>query len=393
MNNCAFSKIWILIILIIFIAGGILVWQIFGPGLNNRLPNVVSDNESNLHIVWSGSRFYYDQDLYYKKLDSEEKTLINTTNLGRIRRLLDGPEIAVDSKNNVHIFVGIQKEDIIIQHLIVENGVLSFKREIRKGDETREPMACIDNNDNIYLIYSVWNAIRDERGITTDWDIRYYFERLNPKGEILTGPIEIEGLTSLEPNVEMTGSYINKIIFSNDKLYFPVGTEQNGDEMPGYRFKYVELDKSGKLLRLLDSPIEYYVDRYSAYKTIEEEPFAVLAIDSYRLCLENSCTIDSNNNVYYFYSLKKRGERKCYLQYKKFNQTGEIIKEGKITEFAKGPFYWIFDSEIFNIRSYIDKNENLHITYYINDGFNKFSSFYSKIDTDGKILTERFKIR
>lgn len=160
-----------------------------------------------------------------------------------------------------------------------------------------------------------------------------------------------------------------------------------------HRYKYAEMDKSGKILRFLDSSVEYYVDRYLAGKTIGKELLPVLATDSSRLCFNNNCTVDSNNNVYYFYSLKEKKERKCYLQYKKFDQIGEVIKEGKITEFAKGPFYWIFDPLIFDIRSYIDKNDNSNITYYINDGFNIFSAFYSKIDTEGKILIERFKIR
>ena len=389
MNNYALSKIWILIILIIFTAGGILVWQIFGSGFNNRLPNVATDNEDNLHIVWSRSKSYYEQELYYKKLDSEGRTLINTTNLGSIKRLLHGPEIVVDSKNNVHIFVGIEKEDVIIQHLIVRNGVISFEREIKKGDETREPAVGIDNDDNIYLIYSVWNATRDNRGIITDWDIRYYLEKLNRKGEILTGPVEIRRLTFPEASgAKMLPTSINKIIFSNDKLYFAIrlSTEQ------GPKFKYAEMDKNGKILRFLDSSIEYYANRYPAGKTIGKDLLAVLATGSSRLCFNDSCIVDSNNNVYYFYSFKEKGKHRCYLRYKKFDQMGKVIKEGKITEFAKDPLYWIFDPVILDIQSCIDKNDNLNITYYTNDGFNNFSIFYSRMDKEGKILIERLKV-
>ena len=141
-------------------------------GAGNESPNIAIDNEGNLHIVWvSGNESNYEQDLYYKKMDPRGKTLINTKKLGRIERLLDGPEIIADSKNNIHIFTGIEvlkesKEGMIIQHLIVESGNVAFKREIKSGDETREPAVVIDKEDNIYFIYSVWNAIKDNRGIT-----------------------------------------------------------------------------------------------------------------------------------------------------------------------------------------------------------------------------------
>ena len=366
-------------------------------GAGNESPNVAVDNDGNLHIVWvSGNESSYEQDLYYKKLDSKGKTLINTTKLGRIERLLDGPEIVVDLKNNVHIFTGIEvlkssKEGMIIQHLIVNNGNVLFKREIKSGDEAREPAVAIDSEDNACLIYSVWNAKKDERGITRDWDIRYYFEKIDSKGKILTGPVEIEDLAFPDVN-DVVIPYGRKIIAHNDKLYFAIGLIDYDSEQRT-KFKYAEIDKDGKLIRILDSPVEYFVDRYIYDKSSGKEPLPVLADDPSHLCFSDSCTVDNNNNVYYFYSLKNRESHRCYLKYRKFDQTGKILEEGKITEFVKGPFYWIFDPVIFDIRSYIDKNDNSNITYYINNGFNNFSAFYSKIDTEGRILIERLKIR
>ena len=360
------------------------------PLSNNQYPNITVDSQDNLHIVWVRGEDY-EQDLYYKKINPAGKTLIATKRLSRIERLLDGPEIVVDSQNNAHIFTGIEvkNDGMIIQHLVVQNGEVSFERKIKRGKETREPVATIDDEDNIYLVYSVWNQEQNEESaVGWKWDIRYYLEKLNFKGELVLGPVEVQGLVF--PEADRKPSYSNRIEIHNDKLYLAFFFSDYDSE-PILKMKYAELDKNGELIRLLDSPVEYYVDIYSGERLLWTQPLPVFTDESSRICLESDCVVDSNNNVYYYHG--KGDGRRSYLEYKKFDQTGQIIKEGKITEFAKGPLFWIFDPVIFNTKVHIDTNNNSHIIYYINNGYNKFSVFYSKVNANGQVLIGNKKIR
>jgi hypothetical protein len=279
----------------------------------------------------------------------------------------------------MHIFTGneivkLSHEGMIIQHLIVKNGKVVFKKEIKRGVETRDPAVGIDKDDNIYLIYSVWNPTKNDRGVTLSWDIKHYFEKLNSKGENVIEPIEIK----YAPPVGL-----NKIITDDNKLYFVTTIDSKGSEVV---YKYVEMDKNGNLLKLLDSPVKFFTDIYFGDRIIGKKQIAVLKKDSFFFCFDNSCTVDSNNNIYYFYSKKIIDSPKVYLQYKEFNKSGELIKENRITELTK------VDPVIFDIRAYIAKDENINIIYYINDGLNNFSVFYSKINAKGEVIIDKVEI-
>lgn len=346
---------------------------------SNKSPNMAIDSQGNLYIVWvSGEESNYDQYLYFKKLAPSGKTLIGTQNLGNIGRLLTGPEVVIDSQNNIHVFTGNEivksaNEGMIIQHLIVKNSKVVFKREIKRGDETRDPLVGVDKDGYLYLIYSVWNATKDNRGVTINWDIRYYFEKINSRGESLIGPIEIKYAPTF-----------HRIVIDDNNFYFVTAIDSRNREVV---YKYIEMDKNGNLVKLLDSPVKFSTDIYFGGGIIRKKSIAVLKKDSLLFCFDDSCTVDSNNNVYYFYSSKKNIESpQVYLQYKEFNKSGEPIKEDKIIEVTE------VNPHIFDIRAYTSEDGNMNIIYYINDGLNNFSVFYSKIDVKGKVIIEKLEI-
>ncbi|MBY9001967.1 MAG: hypothetical protein KGD64_13700, partial [Candidatus Heimdallarchaeota archaeon] len=71
-------------------------------------PTIITDNEKNIHAVWSDSENYEgsgtDYDIFYRKWSSSSKSwspteLVTTTSTGNS----NNPKIGVDSENNIHL--------------------------------------------------------------------------------------------------------------------------------------------------------------------------------------------------------------------------------------------------------------------------------------------------
>jgi hypothetical protein len=109
------------------------------------------------------------------------------------------------------------------------------------------------------------------------------------------------------------------------------------------------------------------------------------------LYLGDDGCVDSDNDVHIISKLEggDTNFEEARLQYTKLDKTGTKLIESKtIATHNTG-----YDNPaIFDPKVAIDNEDNIHITWYINDGANHLSVWYMKIDENGEVLIPKMQI-
>ena len=110
------------------------------------------------------------------------------------------------------------------------------------------------------------------------------------------------------------------------------------------------------------------------------------------LYLGDNGIVDLNNNIHIISSSDSCSDKSANLLYTKLNRTGtKLIENLTIATHDKKKNY-DHGPAIFDPKVAIDSEDNIHITWYINDGGNHFSIYYMKIDPNGTVLIPAMKI-
>ena len=354
LNKAFKGKVLVLLVLALFLSGCTLGRY---SERQDYKPYIVVDSLNNVHLVWESEIAKNKEYLYYKKLDSNGNTLIDSTKLIKTNRLAgqtSGPETVIDSDNNLHVFKqeGEWTPRFWIRYLKIEDGKILENKKIGIHTEARDQKVTIDKKDNIHLVWNEWQQLENR-----DWDINLYYAKLSKKGDFIVGPKEIINLNDikglhLEPN--------KIIVDDSDKVHISYADS-----------RYIMLDSNGNILK--EGNLE----------GISEESLKLT------FSFGDSGIIDSQNNLHLISSESKMSESASLIYTKK--EDGEILVNKIIHKFgAEEPYEeegirFGREPAIFEPRVALE-NGNLHVIWYMNNGKNKFEIYYTKLDLNGDVL-------
>lgn len=216
-------------------------------GAHSGSPDIAVDSEDNVHIVWYDHRSaWYNWEIYYEKLSNDGTVLIDDKRLTYNLGYCAGPELAVDSEDNLHVAFKSYDWDSKLNYIyylkmtndgtflvdpkeIVSEGKIS-PRPYGKG----YPLIVADSEDNIHM---TWH---DERDGT---DNEVYYQKFDSEGdEIMEEPLRLT-FNSGDSSIQAFLPVQSFAIDDNDRLYF--GWRDN---TPGYyQLNIAIMDPDGSL--------------------------------------------------------------------------------------------------------------------------------------------------
>jgi len=212
-------------------------------------PCLTVDRSSVLHLTWIDNRNTEIRDfheVFYKKLDSEWRTLSNETVIGRIPKVVNvdhAPAALVDKQGNTaFVFVDRSRGRLfeIYAKKIDTQGRVVFDRlrlaSSRVFSETGLPSAMLDNDDDICVVYgdvrsdTVVEELRNNWAFETvygGWRFaplylnlrwRIFFSRVDSSGRMLVQdrPVVRNPYGSSSPAISVDSSNIVHIIYLED---------------------------------------------------------------------------------------------------------------------------------------------------------------------------------
>ena len=319
----------------------------------------ISVNSNSVYISYEPDTPQDTDNLHYQKYDLngeriQSKSIISTINFkGTAQAWID---YDVGHYNNNFIVVypnpSVYPEVNIFFTMISDDSIKEYQITNDIKQQSWQPKVCLDTDGNMYVFY--WTLSKGH-GI--------FLSKVDSKGNIMINSKEIinDGEQKYYP--------IDVLIRSNTLLL-----HFSADHAEGFLIK---LDLNGT-------------------KLSNETPFSTLAcvqnlpviLDEFNnlVYLNDNGIVDTHNNIHITTS------NSASLLYTKLNRTGAklienktIATHGKKKNYDHGPV--IFDPKVA-----IDSEDNIHITWYINDGSNHFSIWYEKIDPNGTVLIPAMKI-
>lgn len=229
------------------------------------------DSDDNIHIVWYDHRSaWYNWEIYYEKLSNDGDVLVDDKRLTYYLDYCSGPEIAIDSENNLHVAfksydwaddmnsiyylkLDADGNELVSPKLITSEGITS-PTPYGKG----YPLITLDSSDNIHMS---WHDERD----ADNYEI--YYLKLSSIGDpLMTEPLRITH-NSGDSQIQAFAPVQSMAAGENDRMYLGWC-----DNTPG--------------------PYQVYLAVLNTDGTFHLEPYQVTVSDS--LSESPSFAIDSN---------------------------------------------------------------------------------------------------
>ena len=313
------------------------------------------NNPENLDYLYCQSYNHYGSQIMQESMISE----INFTNTAQF--WIDYDICAVQNGFLIVNPKPIAPGDVNIFCSRFSNGEKKFDVQISKNhnDESWSPKVACDQNGDLYVFY--WSLLK-EHGI--------FFSKVDSKGDILINTKEII-------NDGKRRFYPIDVKLSSGTLYLHFSTDHSQNLL-------LEIDTNGTILS--------NETLISEVAIIPNHP--IITDDNNNLLyLDDNGIVDSRNNLHIITSASNScAAESASLLYTKLNRTGTKLIENltiatheKKKDCEHGP-------SIFDPKVAIDSEDNIHVTWYINDGNNRFSIWYEKIDANGTVLIPAMKI-
>jgi serine protease len=152
----------------------------------SRYPTIAVDSYNNAHITWHDKRDG-NYEIYYTKLDTKGETLVDDTRVTTSPADSKRPTIAVDSYNNVHITweYGIDGNSEIYYTKLDTKGktLVDDTRLTTDPADSWNPTVAVDSNNNAHI---AWQDKRDG-----NYEI-YYKHTLGAQPDIWVSPTSFE---------------------------------------------------------------------------------------------------------------------------------------------------------------------------------------------------------
>lgn len=183
-------------------------------GYSSQKPDITTDVNGNMHIAWADSR---DNNLYtevyYTKLDNNGTTLVDDLRITVATGWSYIPDIAMDSKNNIHIVWEDDRDYTSsldeIYYTKMDNNANVLIDDLRLTFDQNAsfvPVLAIDKQDNIHV---AWHDNRDFPG-TYNYEIYY------KRSSIITPVLLVHGYLS-DPTI---WSYIESQLQNDGYVVF-----------------------------------------------------------------------------------------------------------------------------------------------------------------------------
>jgi len=330
---------------------------------NYSNPTLAIDVNDNVYVVYQfRNESPTDGKIYLSKIKNTEPLEIEDYEIVDCYVANSGPTICSNHLNIILISYSnyCQGEaDIYISVYDSINNSWNKDIPITKNVNKDEAWSSMVNKDNDGNFHLIWRQLND-------WGL--FYSKINSNGMIL---LNKRNLTSEYPvypeNIKLDSEGYLNILYRSDG------------------FKYLKIDQNG----------EKQVGTISMGE-ISSIPIYPIVSDNNNnlLYLDDNGIVDSHNNIHIItmgYSSNDTSSN-AFLFYSKLNRTGTKLIENKTIathdkkkEYDHGPA--IFDPKVA-----IDSEDNIHITWYINDGGNHFSVWYEKIDPNGTVFISAMKI-
>ena len=221
--------------------------------IKGREPSIRVDSEDNIYMVWMENLENGNSEIFFRKHDKVGNLLINNTRITFENEMSYNPEIALDSKNNVHIVWEDYREkaekasnrswEVYYTKLDRNGNTLIDDKRISLNDTFRSssPNIAIDSKDNVFIVWS------DERHVNTEEkpksssykNSELYYSKLNEEANFL---VNNKRLTY--SRFSSTGAKIG--IDSDDNVHFVWMDNRNSDmenHSDNYEIYYKKIKK------------------------------------------------------------------------------------------------------------------------------------------------------
>jgi len=147
--------------------------------INSRYPEIAIDSKNNIHIVWEEWTGGYD--IHYRMWDYQSKTWSLTENIAPLSGIAERPSIAIDKNDNIHVVwnddnnyygtAGIDWD--IVYRMKAADSDTWTDIEVVSTESTGHsvyPSIDVDGSGNLHV---VWYDGTDYLGCGTDADVFY----------------------------------------------------------------------------------------------------------------------------------------------------------------------------------------------------------------------------
>jgi len=347
------------IILIIIIIVIILIPNVFS--INNKKsgnyynPTIAIDVNNNIYIVYQlHKESTKNGKICLSKIHNTEPLEIEEYEITDCYTGNSRPEICLNNLNIILIsYSNYYQGEADIYISIYDSTNKSWNRDIQitnniNKDEAWSSIVSKDSDGNFHIIWQQLN----------DWGL--FYSKVDSYGDIL---INKKNLTTEHPV-----SPLDIILDSEGNLNI---LYENGEK------KFFKISENGLIIA---DPVSF--DKVSI---INSQPL-ISDNNSNMFYLGDNGIADSHNDVHIITS------NSASLLYTKLNHTGAKLIENKTIATHDKKKNYDHGPAIFDPKVAIDSEDNIHITWYINDGGSNFSIWYEKIDPNGTVLIPAMKI-
>lgn len=377
---------------------------------NNVSPKITYGDEENIIIEYSSEGYERDSNIHYISKQNTEGKIIDKPQKVKekynFEDAFDYHWVRIDEKLNAYIFyfedvfvdwdIGPRPsigEKIYISKIDKNSNIIFNKVKFpTKTDNLYNPETEFvsihirgihtDNESNLHIISEYWIHDRDWSGYHWGgWYVNLHYSKISKTGDILIDDIRLTNndRSDYEKSIIDTNGTINIIYESSLGLvYLPIDLHGNN------LCQASAISNNKHFTNITIGYADYgYDELVPITRTLFENSKGQL------ISLSNSLKADSNNNFHLVYGKGNScGGEDAHLVYRKYNQDGDVIIDNITIVTHKKRIGYDHGPGVFDPNFIIDKDDNLHIVWYINIGSNSYEAYYTKLDNNGNVLIE-----
>ena len=328
-------------------------------------PSISINNDKINFIYWDDRWPSSQSESYLTQFDVYGNLCIESQQLEKYFIDTMFTNYAIDNNNEIYWIIAVNgHRQNYLYKTNSEGNILFEKVKIKKEMDVgySYKTSCVDNNNNLHLLYLMASTNNSEI-------YSYYYYKFDANGNMQVS----KSISQSNDNNQL--SFIS--IDDENMLHILIHNHANT------KFEYMRLDEFGNII----------INRteLNDISVVPSQPIIVDDKGNYHY-LDDNGIVDSRNNVHVITSNSDSCDAEpAYLLYTKLDRTGTKLVENhniatheKKKECEQGPA--IFDPKVA-----IDSEDNIHITWCINDG--AFTSiWYEKVDPNGTVLIPAMKI-